>query len=281
MPVESCGNGKYRIGDGECMYTSRESAQRAYVAYLAQEDDDYDDNDDDNDKTNTMIYGYKRLDQSIKDVDAKKGIVTGYFSSFNVKDSDGDIIRPGAFKNSINEWFPKGRIKHLMNHNPSMPLGKLTALKEDDFGLYYESQIGTHTLGQDFIKMVESDLIKEHSIGFNVRNKKKSADGNELLDIILYEGSSLTAWGANEFTPMVGMKSATDAADRLKALEKFVKRSDASDETIELLLIEIKQLNQVIADMTGTPPAEQVPADPTVNVTDLKNAFDILLLKHF
>jgi hypothetical protein len=228
-----------------------------------------------------MIYGYKRLDQSIKDVDAKKGIVTGYFSSFNVKDSDGDIIRPGAFKNSINDWFPKGRIKHLMNHSPSMPLGKLTALKEDDFGLYYESQIGTHTLGQDFIKMVESDLIKEHSIGFNVRNKKNGAEAQELLDIVLFEGSSLTAWGANEFTPMTGMKSATDVIDRMKALEKFVKRSDASDETIELLLIEIKQLNQVIADMKGTPPIVEMPAHPEINVTDLKNAFDILLIKHF
>jgi len=39
MPIYSCGDGKFRIGDGECMYTSRASAQRAYVAYLAQEED--------------------------------------------------------------------------------------------------------------------------------------------------------------------------------------------------------------------------------------------------
>jgi hypothetical protein len=63
-------------------------------------------------------------------------------------------------------------------------------------------------------------------------------------------------------------------------LEKFVKSSDASDETIELLILEIKQLNQVIADMQGTPPADEVPAYPTINVSDLKNAFDILTYKH-
>jgi len=40
MPVESCGNGRWRIGDGECMYTSEESANRAYRAYLAQEEAD-------------------------------------------------------------------------------------------------------------------------------------------------------------------------------------------------------------------------------------------------
>ena len=40
MPIYACSNGKYRIGDGECMYNSQESAERAYVAYLAQEADE-------------------------------------------------------------------------------------------------------------------------------------------------------------------------------------------------------------------------------------------------
>lgn len=40
MPIYSCGDGTFRIGDGECMYTSRESVERAYVAYLAQEEDE-------------------------------------------------------------------------------------------------------------------------------------------------------------------------------------------------------------------------------------------------
>ena len=40
MPIFRCDNGKYRIGDGECMYESESSAERAYVAYLAQENDE-------------------------------------------------------------------------------------------------------------------------------------------------------------------------------------------------------------------------------------------------
>ena len=35
MPVTRCENGRYRIGEGECMYRSEESAREAYVAYLA------------------------------------------------------------------------------------------------------------------------------------------------------------------------------------------------------------------------------------------------------
>ena len=36
MPVSKCPNGKYRIGSGRCMYTSKAAAERAYRAYLAK-----------------------------------------------------------------------------------------------------------------------------------------------------------------------------------------------------------------------------------------------------
>ena len=37
MPVRKCSNGKWRIGEGPCMYTSKEKAERAYAAYRAKE----------------------------------------------------------------------------------------------------------------------------------------------------------------------------------------------------------------------------------------------------
>lgn len=379
MPVNSCGDGTYRIGDGPCKYNSRESAVRAYVAYLAEENDDEDMDDEKSLKEETyndypeaasnnakralkwkeengsscgtsvgwtratqlanrekisrstiarmasfkrhqqnkdvpysegcgglmwdawggdagiewairkldqidkksMIYGYKAIGHSIKDVDAKKGIVTGYFSAFDVKDSDGDIIRPGAFKRSIDEWFPKGRIKHLMNHDPSKPLGVLQVLKEDAYGLYYESKVGTHNLGQDFIKMVESDLVKEHSIGFSVVREQKGQDGNEMFDLKLYEGSSLTAWGANEFTPLLGMKSSKDIKDRIKTFEKFVRNSNATDEAIEMCLLEIKQLYQVVETMSSKEAVVETPTQQKSDNADLLDAINLITLKHF
>lgn len=39
MPVHKCSNGKYRIGEGKCMYDSKEKAEKAYKAYLAQKHD--------------------------------------------------------------------------------------------------------------------------------------------------------------------------------------------------------------------------------------------------
>ena len=39
MPVRKCSNGKYRIGSGQCMYTSRAKAERAMRAYYAQKNE--------------------------------------------------------------------------------------------------------------------------------------------------------------------------------------------------------------------------------------------------
>ena len=37
MPVRKCANGNYRIGNGKCIYTSREKANAAYKAYLVKQ----------------------------------------------------------------------------------------------------------------------------------------------------------------------------------------------------------------------------------------------------
>jgi HK97 family phage prohead protease len=173
-------------------------------------------------------------------------------------------MMPGAFKRSIQDWGVDGkqRIKHLLNHDPSKPLGKLTMLKEDAYGLYYESKVGSHQLGKDFIKMVESGLIGEHSIGFRTLREQKASAGNEIHDVMLFEGSSLTAWGANEATPLMGMKNmktAQELQDQIKSFEKFIRNSEVSDETIELCIIKVRQLAQAIEQMSSTKAAEEAP----------------------
>lgn len=224
------------------------------------------------------------------DADPKLGIVTGYFSHFNNVDSDGDIIKKGSFAKTIKEQGPAStqpRIKHLLNHDPAQPLGKLLNLKEDATGLLYESQVGTHNLGQDFIKMVESGLITEHSIGFKVmkRNQiqsyedymKNSSKGwYEISEVKLYEGSSLTAWGANPLTPITSLKSDFDVdlvISQMAAIEKFCRNSDATDDTIEILLLHSKQLTQFICDIkNATQPT--IVTQPEDNIADIIREFN-------
>ncbi len=199
------------------------------------------------------------LSASLKDIDGKKGIITGYFAHFNSLDSDGDVILPGAFTKTIAERGPQSsqpRIKMLRNHLVYEPVGSLSTLKEDKVGLYYEGMPGTHFIGQDTVKMIESGVITEHSFGFETIQKETKGGVRYLKELLQWEGSLLTAWGANERTGAAMMKSmGKDAyvkmlSDRQNALEKFCRKTDATDETIELLLLESKQLTQIILDIS-------------------------------
>jgi HK97 family phage prohead protease len=230
------------------------------------------------------------LSAEIMDMNPKQGIVTGYFSKFNNVDSDGDIIRPGAFAKTISEQGPNSalpRIKHLMNHEPSQPLGKLLSLTEDSYGLAYESQIGSHEGGEDFIKMIESGLITEHSIGFKIikRNQIQSYESYlrnpaagqfEITEIKLYEGSSLTAWGANPLTPITSLKSEVEVDRIIKqqaAIEKFCRKTDATDDTIQMLLLHSKQLAQFILDIkSNTDPVQT--NQPSESIIDVIREFN-------
>jgi HK97 family phage prohead protease len=374
MPIYQCDNGNYRIGDGECVFSSEANAARAYSEYLANEekaetyndypeaatnnakralkykeengsdcgtpvgwaranqlakrervsrdtiarmasfkrhqqnkDVPYDEGcggimwdawggdaginwairklDEIDNKNKSMIYTYKAARLEFKDIDRKSLVVTGYFSAFNNLDSDGDIMMPGAFKRSIQDWGPEGkqRIKHLQNHNPNLPLGKLKVLQEDDYGLYYESKLVETTFGMDYIKMAEGGLITEHSIGFNILNEQKSEAGNLIKDVKLYEGSSLTAWGANENTPFLGFKGERDIDElkqEIRIFEKFIRNTDASDNAIDLCLIKVRQLAQAVEKLSSTKATEKEPEQPKVDENTLEKSL-ISILNNF
>jgi len=223
------------------------------------------------------VYSYKGCFISevnplqIKDIDGRQGIITGYFAMFDSVDSDGDVIRKGAFTKTVRELGPtsaKPRIKHLLNHDPSQPLGVIYELNEDNVGLYYESKLGTHALGTDFVKMVDSGLILENSFGYQTKKYnqlkpwnewKEGEAARELLELKVFEGSNLTAWGANWRTHNSGIKSAQyidQMGKRIDLLIKALRDGTFTDETFDLLEIELKQLQQSFIDLSKTEPPE-------------------------
>lgn len=197
----------------------------------------------------------------LKELDRKNRKVEGYFSAFNVKDSDNDIIQKGAFSKSINENGPKGtgRIKHLYNHWNAV--GVLEELSEDNFGLRFKSKIGNHTIGNDVLNMYMDGIITEHSIGFQLVEGKweQMADVRILKEVELWEGSSLDRWGANMYTPVIKSKEQFEMyykqwEDRYNSLTKALRnRTNYSDETYDLLIIQLEVLksafNNVLKDI--------------------------------
>jgi uncharacterized protein len=209
----------------------------------------------------------KGIDLGFKDADTKQGIVSGYFAMFGNKDLDGDIIEQGAFSKTIKERGPQGKklIKYLLDHDKTKAVARIDELYEDEKGLAYVAQIGSHSLGVDFAKMVDSGIINQHSFGFSVPKDKqffdKSRNANIIKEVMLYEGSAIQFLGANPDTNFIEMKSEKDAIEYIDLLEKFIRTSDATDETLQNLEIKLNSLLELMKpspDTSKIKEAEQI-----------------------
>jgi HK97 family phage prohead protease len=221
-------------------------------------------------KTSDMGFVKKGLNQGFTDSDTKQGVVSGYFAVFGNKDLDGDIIEPGAFTKTVMERGPQGKqlIKYLLDHDKNKVVAKITNLYEDNKGLRYEAKIGSHAAGQDFQKMIESELINQHSFGFRTIKEQfdQESKANLIKEVMMYEGSAVQFLGANPETTFIDLKSEADAFEYLSRLDKFVKTSDATDETLEKLENQLKSLLEFLK-----------PAEPTLEVNKAENV-DIITI---
>jgi uncharacterized protein len=236
-----------------------------------------------------MIYEIKSAGSgSITDVDQKTGTVKGYASIFGNKDSDGDIVMPGAFKKSLNE---SKRQLHLYQHDPYRPLSSVRGgslkLEEDPKGLNYESTITPTSWGQDVLKLIQDKVLNENSIGYQVVrsqfSKAESKDrARELHEVRLHEISSVS-WGANPQALGHGLqlggwpaksenKQITEEmlAVRIETATKAFRNGTYTDEAFEQLEIYIRQLNQLVIESKATTPIVQAIAKPVVESDAVK-----------
>jgi len=228
-------------------------------------------------------YQYKGIPAQVKDIDVKNGIVTGYFSQFGEVDSDGDMIVKGAFSKSIMENGPesqKQRIVHLYQHDVSKPLGKPYMLKEDEYGLYFESKIVETSYGQDVLKLYEAGVINEHSIGFVTVKGQPKEGYMEIQEVKLFEGSTVT-FGANENTPFTGFKNMDkeSATEQVRRLTKAVRNGTFTDETFHLLEIQLKQLEQFIIDSLYQTPEPPQGTPVEVEPKEIEEAFEAFAIQ--
>jgi HK97 family phage prohead protease len=215
----------------------------------------------------------KGINSGFSDADTKQGVVSGYFAMFNNKDLDGDVIEKGSFTKTVQERGPNGKqlIKYLLDHKKDQVVAKITELYEDEKGLRYTAKIGSHSLGQDFLKMVESELINQHSVGYRIIQSKYDQvyKSNRIKEMAMFEGSAIQFLGANNDTTFIELKEITDALDMVLKLEKFVSNTDATDQTIIQLEEKIKSLYDNIRAVTNTP--MEVKADLTDTIINLIN----------
>ncbi len=207
------------------------------------------------------------------DADDKKRIVKGYGSYFDNMDSDGDIIRRGAYKKTIKE--NGDRVRYIYQHNMAQPLGKMNMLEEDDKGLMFEAEIADTTLGNDVYELLKMGVITENSVGILPMQKEFKGDYREITEVKLYEVSAVTL-AANDQAKIMSVKGNENKEEiykRYDNLAKIIRKGNISDElgfAIEAELLKLKSLF-----VSATLPIDEI----TKPVDDSQQVFKYLIDK--
>jgi len=187
------------------------------------------------------------------DADKKAGIVKGYASVFDNKDSDNDIIRKGAYSKTIQE--NGRRVKYLYQHDMDKPLGKMVHLEEDAKGLVFEAQIAKTRLGEDVIELIKAGVITENSVGI-LPLQKEMVDGiRNITEVKLFEVSAVTL-AANDQAMILDVKGNVDQTKLLKRFDniaKLIRKGEISDDLGYALEAEILKLKSIFAQLSTSP----------------------------
>jgi len=214
---------------------------------------------------------YKSVSLQVKGLDEPKGIVDAYVNSFDFEDTDGDISARGSFSKTIVENFQ--RIKHFLNHSKWDPLGLPLELNEDQFGLRVLSQMTiANPLPLETFEMykahAELDRQIEHSIGYNVI-KRNTENENIIEEYKLWEYSTLSGWGANEKTPLLGLKgrgeelTSADIVDDMVLINRVLKNDGLKHSRLKELEKHVQILNETLKSLIEPEAGEPTTQEPS------------------
>lgn len=149
---------------------------------------------------------------------ADDGTFSGYGSVFDVKDSYGDVVMPGAFKESLKRIKATGApLPALWQHRSDQPIGGYTELSEDQYGLKVEGflLVDEIPLARQAFALMKKKIVRGLSIGYYIEdgfyNEKDKVFQLRKLDLV--EVSPVT-FPANDKAQIDGVKSIRDMIQR-------------------------------------------------------------------
>lgn len=189
------------------------------------------------------------------------GLEAGQFEAYastwtRTPDSYGDVVKAGAFKESLKDWAKSGAVLPILYghdiHDPFNNLGGAVKLEEDDHGLKVRAQLDLENpTAMQVYRMLKGRRINQMSFAFDTLDagtvEVPKADGSdetttarELRKMAIHE-ISVVPFGANSDTEVLAVKANVQAlSQELKAgkvistknLEKLTAARDALDAVI-------------------------------------------------
>lgn len=233
---------------------------------------------------------HKSIALELKDLDTGKrqGVIA--HAVYNSIDRMGDISTKGMFTKS---WSEKKDIDFLFNHDESEIVGTVLRTFEDEHKAYTEVKFGNWKLGDDVMEMAEAGVLRGASFGYVTEKKEyidvKGRKVRKLKEVRHEETSLLTKIPAH---PGAGLVSLTKSVEldgyirelkaHLDTMENFCRNTNASDQSIKAILVEIKQAKEIISlyDTVDTQPATEPSASENEN-KEFADSLYLLTLKTF
>lgn len=148
----------------------------------------------------------------------EKGVVEGYGSVFNNRDSYGDIVQKGAFAHSLKAHKAAGTMPAMLwQHDPGEPIGTWVSMTEDDTGLKVMGRLALETTrGKEAHALLKMGALTGLSIGFvtaeNGSKFDRQTDTRQITEVDLWE-VSLVTFPANGKARVTATKSLETRAD--------------------------------------------------------------------
>jgi HK97 family phage prohead protease len=147
---------------------------------------------------------YKSAQKSIHDIDMSKRVAVTKFATYGTFDRDEDRANKGMFTKSWNEFK---EVRFFLNHEKKQAPGKIQQLWDDDTHAYAKAWMGTHTLGEDVLKMMDEGIITDSSYGFDpIKAARIPGKGRDFKEVFHKEVSVLTHWGAHPGSKVISVE---------------------------------------------------------------------------
>lgn len=192
-----------------------------------------------------MDHKYKSFELKAKEDET--GMIAGFFSTYDeTPDSYGDIIKPGAFTETIKKREESGHPFPLcFNHDFSQVIGAVDKIEDTEKGPYIEAHFLDTALAQDVRKMLKSGAIYQFSFAYDVLGweepseaQRKAGIWNILTKLEVFEISVVTV-PANQNAVATEIKAKTvdgneiaissEVADKYLNFIKEIQNADISE----------------------------------------------------
>ncbi len=132
------------------------------------------------------------------------GEFSGYASIYNIVDASGDVVLPGAFRDTLAQ---KRQIQLLWQHDHREPIGYFSEIFETVQGLFVRGKLLTELLrAREAYALIKSGVIDGLSIGYEIDDAFFAGGIRYIKSITLWE-ISLVTFPANQEARIGEVKS--------------------------------------------------------------------------